>query len=211
MASDSNRPNVKEKNNATKEGQDNGKNKLLRDERVRFTIGLFLLLLGVYFLISLISYLFTWKVDQSLEWQSLFSKAEYEVKNWTGRFGAVISAQFMNHWFGLSSLALPSIIIVFGLKLLKLYRKNIWRFIFNIFIGTLLCSLVLGFLFETAKGFLGSGLGGAQGLFVSKWLSALLGKVGTSFFAVTSGYCLHHFYQAFNATLVQKNHQGITY
>ncbi|NLI86661.1 MAG: DNA translocase FtsK [Bacteroidales bacterium] len=181
MASDSNRPNVKEKNNATKEGQDNGKNKLLRDERVRFTIGLFLLLLGVYFLISLISYLFTWKVDQSLEWQSLFSKAEYEVKNWTGRFGAVISAQFMNHWFGLSSLALPSIIIVFGLKLLKLYRKNIWRFIFNIFIGTLLCSLVLGFLFETAKGFLGSGLGGAQGLFVSKWLSALLGKVGTSF------------------------------
>jgi len=26
MASDSNRPNVKEKNNATKEGQDNGKN-----------------------------------------------------------------------------------------------------------------------------------------------------------------------------------------
>jgi Trk-type K+ transport system membrane component len=59
MAADSNRPNAKGKNNTTGEGQDNSKKKLLRDDRVRVTIGLFLLLLGVYFLISLISYLFT--------------------------------------------------------------------------------------------------------------------------------------------------------
>jgi len=48
-------------------------------------------------------------------------------------------------------------------------------------VGTVLLSLVLGFLFRATGGFLGSGLGGAHGLFVSDWISAFIGKVGTAF------------------------------
>ena len=49
--------------------QDNSADKksFFKDERVRFTIGLFTLLLSIYITIAFISYLFTWKVDQSFE------------------------------------------------------------------------------------------------------------------------------------------------
>ena len=162
---------------------DNTANKktLLKDERVRFTIGLFTLLLSIYITIAFISYLFTWKVDQSFEWQNLFSGSDVRVKNWTGKLGASISMQFMHKWFGVSSLAFPLIFAVFALKLLKLYNGRLWKPTFKVIVGVVIFSLVTGFLFGTAHGFLGSGLGGAHGLFVSEWISAILGKVGTAF------------------------------
>ncbi|MGE0088616.1 MAG: DNA translocase FtsK 4TM domain-containing protein [Bacteroidales bacterium] len=164
-----------------KEKSTTEKKSFLKDERVRFTIGLFALLLSIYILISFISYLFTWKVDQSFEWQNLFSGSDIRVKNWTGKLGASISALFMNKWFGISSLAFPLIIAVYGLKLLKLYTGKIWKLTFKVIIGVVLFSLISGFLFSTAHGFLGSGLGGAHGLFIAEWISAIIGKVGTAF------------------------------
>lgn len=163
--------------------QDNSANKksFFNDDRVRFTIGLFTLLLSIYLVIAFVSYLFTWKVDQSFEWQNLFSGSDVRVKNWTGKLGASISMQFMHRWFGVSSLAFPLIFAVFGLKLLKLYNGRLWKPTFKVIVGVVLFSLVTGFLFGTAHGFLGSGLGGAHGLFVSEWISAILGKVGTAF------------------------------
>jgi S-DNA-T family DNA segregation ATPase FtsK/SpoIIIE len=89
--------------------------------------------------------------------------------------------QFMHKWFGVSSLAFPLIFAVFGLKFLKLYNGRLLKPTFKVIVGVVLFSLVTGFLFGTAHGFLGSGLGGAHGLFVSEWISAILGKVGTSF------------------------------
>ncbi|HOZ15855.1 MAG TPA: DNA translocase FtsK 4TM domain-containing protein [Tenuifilaceae bacterium] len=157
------------------------KKSFFKDERVRFTIGLFTLLLSIYITIAFVSYLFTWKVDQSFEWQNLFSGSDIRVKNWTGKLGASISAQFMHHWFGVSSLAFPLIFAVFGLKLLKLYSGKIWKLTFKVVVGVVLFSLITGFLFGTAHGFLGSGLGGAHGLFIAEWISAILGKVGTAF------------------------------
>lgn len=157
------------------------KKSLFRDDRVRFTVGLFMLLLSIYFAIALISYIFTWKVDQSFEWQNLFSGSDIRVKNWTGKLGASISSQFMNRWFGISSLAFPLIIAVLGLKLLRLYSGKFWKFTFKVIVGVVLLSLVTGFLFETSNGFLGSGLGGAHGLFIAEWVTAILGKVGAAF------------------------------
>lgn len=175
------------KDNSGKEPKDKpndntaNKKPLLKDERVRFTIGLFTLLLSVYITIAFVSYLFTWKVDQSFEWQNLFSGSDIRVKNWTGKLGASISMQFMHKWFGVSSLAFPLIFAVFALKLLKLYNGRIWKPTFKVIVGVVIFSLVTGFLFGTAHGFLGSGLGGAHGLFVSEWISAILGKVGAAF------------------------------
>jgi S-DNA-T family DNA segregation ATPase FtsK/SpoIIIE len=48
-------------------------------------------------------------------------------------------------------------------------------------LGMVLLSILLGFLFTDTNGFLGSGLGGAHGLFVSQWLVAFIGKLGTAF------------------------------
>lgn len=153
----------------------------IHDERVRFTIGLFILLLGLYFLLAFISYVFTWKIDQSFEWQSIFSGTDVKVSNWGGRLGATLSNQFMNRWFGLPSLAFPLILVLWGLKLLKVIRRRLLKFVFKTLLGILVSSLTLGFLFKDLGGFMGSGLGGAHGLFVSDWLASVVGKLGGAF------------------------------
>ncbi|MEY1638058.1 FtsK/SpoIIIE family DNA translocase [Tenuifilum osseticum] len=154
---------------------------LFKDERIRFTLGLFLILLGFYIFLSFLSFLFTWKVDQSIEWVSIFSSTEQKIGNWGGKLGASLSNQFINHWFGITALAFPLIFMVLGLKLLKFIRGRVTKFIFKVLLGILVGSLTLGFLFKELGGYLGSGLGGAHGLFVSEWLSTVIGKVGAAF------------------------------
>lgn len=157
------------------------KKSFFKDERVRFTLGIFTVFFAIYLTIAFISYLFTWQVDQSFEWQNIFSGSDTRVQNWTGKIGASFSVQFMNRWFGIASFSIPFIIGLLGLRLLKTRPLPFRKTTFKLIIGTVLLSLVLGFLFQTTGGFLGSGLGGAHGLFVSNWISALVGKVGTAF------------------------------
>jgi len=157
------------------------KKSFFKDERVRFTVGVFTVFFAVYLAIAFISYLFTWQTDQSFEWQNIFSGSDTRVQNWTGKIGASFSVQFMNRWFGISSLSIPFIVGLLGLRFLKLRPLPFRRTTFKLIIGTVLLSLVLGFLFRTTGGFLGSGLGGAHGLFITNWISALIGKVGTAF------------------------------
>src|SRR5690606_31020243 len=81
-------------------------------------VGLFLLILSVYFLIAFISYLFTWKEDQSYVsaanggWHTLFQTREElalagvdspVVQNWMGKVGALLAHQFIYKWFGIAS------------------------------------------------------------------------------------------------------------
>jgi len=163
------------------DSKDVSNDSLFKDERIRFTVGLFLILLGFYIFLSFLSFLFTWKVDQSIEWVSIFSSNEQKIGNWGGKLGASLSNQFINHWFGITALAFPLIFMVLGLKLLKFIRGRVTKFIFKVLLGILVGSLTLGFLFKEFSGYLGSGLGGAHGLFVSEWLSTFIGKVGAAF------------------------------
>jgi S-DNA-T family DNA segregation ATPase FtsK/SpoIIIE len=157
------------------------KKPFLKDERVRFTAGVFTVFLAAYLTISFVSYLFTWQVDQSFEWQNIFSGSDTRVANWTGKIGASFSVQFLNRWFGISSFTIPFIIGLIGLRLLKFRPLPLRKTTFKLILGAILLSLVLGFIFRTTGGFLGSGLGGAHGLFISDWASAFIGKVGTAF------------------------------
>ena len=157
------------------------KKSFFKDERVRFTAGVFTIFLAVYLTIAFLSYLFTWQADQSFEWQNIFSGSDTRVENWTGKIGASFSVQFMNRWFGISSFSIPFLIGLLGLRLLKTRPLPFRKTTFKLLLGTVLLSLVLGFVFRTTGGFLGSGLGGAHGLFITNWVSALVGKVGTAF------------------------------
>jgi S-DNA-T family DNA segregation ATPase FtsK/SpoIIIE len=85
----------------------------LKDGRLVKVLGLFFLILSVFFLTAFTSYVFTWQEDQSYVskanggWGNLF-KNEQElalhdirpvVDNWMGKFGALLSNQFIYEWF----------------------------------------------------------------------------------------------------------------
>jgi S-DNA-T family DNA segregation ATPase FtsK/SpoIIIE len=150
------------------------------DERFKVTLGIIVSGFAVLLFISFVSYIFTWKTDQSFEWSRVFSDPEYKVENWSGKLGAYFSSLFINHWFGIASFAVPFLLLLIGFRLMRVKIKNLALIIRSTIIGLLLLSIWLGFLLGDFMGILGSGLGGKHGLYLSEWLRALAGTFGAA-------------------------------
>lgn len=149
------------------------------NENLKFLAGIVLCGLALYLIIAFVAYLFWWKSDQSLPSDQLIAGADVQVKNWSGRLGVALSGLLITNGFGLGAFFIPLIIGTAGLKLLNFPGIKVWKLIFSFAISAILLSLVLGYAFGSAKGFLGSGPGGAQGYFAARWLNAFMGKPGT--------------------------------
>jgi DNA segregation ATPase FtsK/SpoIIIE, S-DNA-T family len=167
------------KNNKAKSGS------FLTDERFKITLGIMLSGFAVLLFISFISYLFTWKTDQSFDWSRVFSEPEYRVDNWSGKVGAYFSNLFINRWFGVSSLAVPFMLLLIGFSLMRIRIKRLGFIIRVTFAGMILFSVWLGFVFEGFSGILGSGLGGKHGLYLSQWLRSFAGILGAGLILLT--------------------------
>jgi DNA segregation ATPase FtsK/SpoIIIE, S-DNA-T family len=152
-----------------------------KDERFRLSFGSFILVFALFLILSFVSYFFTWKTDQSFEWEKIISNPDLRVENWAGKSGAWFSALFINKWFGIASFSVPFLLILTGFRLLRIRLAPFGRTFRIVVTGAILLSLALGYTFGSAGGFLGSGPGGAHGYFMSEWLNAFLGKTGTAF------------------------------
>lgn len=156
-------------------------------------LGLLMLLLSIYFLVAFVSYLFTWSVDHSYVsssnggWSNLFKTQEElqalgfdqpVVENWLGKFGALLSHQFIYKWFGVASFIFIGVLFIFGYRLLfkvqlfSLVKTLVYSFFFLVFI-----SLLLGFLhgFNTHNPHF---LEGEFGFWTNRLLQAQIGVVG---------------------------------
>lgn len=108
-------------------------------EKATKVLGLLCLLMALYFLLAFTSYLFTWQDDQSYVaasnggWSNLF-KSESELKelgvevamvnNWLGKFGALLSHQFIYKGFGVASFIYIPLLLIVGYRLL--YKEVIY-------------------------------------------------------------------------------------
>jgi len=167
----------------TKEDRKNGKKKssLFRDERFKVTMGLILTGFSILLFLAFVSYLFTWKIDQSFEWRKVFSNPDFQVDNWSGKVGAWFANLFLNKWFGIASFTIPFLLLLMGLKLMHVKILPLGSTIRITLVFTIIISIWLGYIFGNAGGFLGSGPGGRHGLYVSDWLKAFSGSIGTLF------------------------------
>ncbi|MEN8158162.1 MAG: DNA translocase FtsK [Bacteroidota bacterium] len=152
-----------------------------RDDRFRYAMGIVFLLSALFMLLSFISYLVHWRTDQDFEWAKVFSGPGIEVKNQGGKLGAWLSNLFINKWFGLASFLFPGILIIWTMSLYKIRLVKTWRAVRHSLILVILLSVTLGLLFKDGNGILGSGPGGEHGFFISRWLLASIGYVGTAF------------------------------
>lgn len=167
----------------------------LQDGRAIKITGLFFIILSLYFLIAFTSYLFTWQDDQSYVidanggWGNLFKTADElkdagvtapVVQNWLGKFGALLSHQFIYEWFGIASfLFVLSFFIIgyrmlFKVRILSISKTLGYSFFFLIFI-----SLTIGF----AHSFWAESphyLEGEFGYWTNKMLAAQIGAAGVA-------------------------------
>lgn len=193
---------VKKRKNPTISYQKRSKTKSF--DRIKFSegqrkalkiFGLFLLLLSGLFLVAFLSYLFTWKADQSYiaasngGWRTLFDTNQELlaedteiplVENKLGKFGALLANQFIYNWFGISSFLFVLILFVIGYKLL--YKRSIlpvWKTVLYALLSILILSVTLGF----AQDFISPTphiLEGKFGYWTNQILKAQIGTVGTA-------------------------------
>lgn len=154
------------------------KQPFFREEKFKIAAGLILTGFSVLLFVSFVSYLFTWKTDQSFAWSRVFSEPEYEVENWSGKVGAWFSNLFLNRWFGLPSFAVPFMVFLIGLRMMKVKIPRLGRMLRITLVGMLLASVWLGFVLGSLGGFIGSGPGGKHGLYVGQWIHAFAGLIG---------------------------------
>ncbi len=149
-----------------------------KNERTQKLIGLLLILAGVYLFIALLSYIFTWTKDQDkvLGPLSELFAVDTKVYNWLGKFGALVSHQFMYKWFGVASFILVPVFIVYGLQ--KVLNKQITKpssFTAKWLFCMIWTSLLLAFFFHDKLFY----LGGGYGYILNIQLSNYVGSVGT--------------------------------
>lgn len=133
-----------------------------RDERTQKIFGLLLILFSAYLTIAFVSYFTSWDVDQDKvlgSREDLFLP-ETKVKNWLGKFGALISHFFMYKGFGVSSFILVPVLCMFGLqKVVQRTLINVASFNAKWLFFMVWGSLVFSYIFSEKLFFMGGGFG----------------------------------------------------
>lgn len=186
------------------------KGNFFKDERVKLTLGIFLLFFAAYLLVAFISHFFTWKADQSFEYERVISASHVQVENWAGKAGAYFSLLFITELFGIAAFVIPFLLALTGFRLLNVRLLPLRKSYRNALIGMLILSLWLSYVFEDAGGYLGSGLGGKHGFFVAQWLEAILGKPGTAFLLIIITFAFLLFSFHYLLLMVKSNVLGKT-
>lgn len=149
----------------------------MTDPRTPRLFGLFLLFLAAYLGFAFLSYIFTWREDQSavLAHELELLLTDIRVSNWFGRFGAVLSNFFFYWLFGLPSFFIIYALVLYGVTIVnggstaslrhRRMRILLWMITF---------SVLLGFLFHNS----GFPWGGNVGYTISEWLISLIGSFG---------------------------------
>ena len=170
---------------ASKTAKSSAKSKsFFSDERIKFVFGILITGFALYLLLACVSYLVWWKADLSLPWKDVISGPEIKVKNWAGKSGFWLADMIIGFGFGYGAFFLPLIIGSIGLALLNFPKIKLWSFIVKCAFAAIILSLILGFIFGEAGGYLRSGPGGAQGYLITRWLNAFMGMIGTGILLV---------------------------
>jgi S-DNA-T family DNA segregation ATPase FtsK/SpoIIIE len=166
----------------------------IKEKRAKLIGGAFLLLFSTYLFVALISFFFTWSIDQDKVidgYWALLSNNEIKVANWLGKTGAILSHWFMHRGFGIASLFFIPIIFALGFKLvfkIKLisFRKTIKHTLILLALVSCASSFIFNHLFKTEWFF----IGGNFGFQANVWLISLFGIIGTALMlvALSAGY-----------------------
>ena len=149
------------------------------DPRTRVISGVVLLAIALFLFVAYISFFFTGTADQSLLDMSRADRREHrgEIRNILGLPGAALADFLIDGSFGLVSIVLILLLVVYGLYCLKVrFETPLRAFVCTVF-WLLWGAIVLGFL----QLMVGTGTfrwGGAFGACFSQWLNSYIQPVG---------------------------------
>lgn len=137
--------------------------------------------MGGLIAVSNISYLEYWRIDQNIAtWGNLFSSPQQEALNWGGRLGAIMGRTIIGEWFGVFGELLPLAILFLAVKALRIKSLKLQRAVPATITVMIVGSIAMGHFTGSDPEVLGSGWGGAHGIFIAQWLNAMIGSIGTT-------------------------------
>lgn len=161
----------------------------LKDERLHKSLGLLFILTSFYLFIAFTSYLFTWKIDNSLvEGNSElvnFWDDSVKVNNWLGKFGALSAHKFLKVWFGISSYVFVLLSFVLGVRIVfKIKILPLLKTLKISIISLIWTSICMAFFFKAPYDF----MGGYFGQQIIDWSNNIVGSIGTGFLVFFTGF-----------------------
>lgn len=168
----------------------------------RWVLGIVLFAFAVFMLVAVASYYFTWQADQNFVRHGEMNRQEVGVvANQTGKMGATIAHYVVGQWFGVFGIIIPVLLIIIALRIIDFRPALLSKSVRIGVIAIILGSLSLGFLFGERWDIFGTGLGGAHGIYLSRWIVSYLGKAGTGL-ALLLGWILLGVYTTRRTILV---------
>jgi S-DNA-T family DNA segregation ATPase FtsK/SpoIIIE len=174
----------------TKRSKNNTRNRLSLSDNQKWIVGLVIFFFAIYALWVCVSYLFTWNGDQAVAGalgggsepgsDKFVSAAEAIPTGEKGSLGVHIARLLVGRGFGLFAIAIPLVLSIIGLRLMRYRPTALERSIRVTLAGMILGSMTLGLVFGTQWGVFGSGLGGETGIFAAGWLRETIGLVGAA-------------------------------
>lgn len=160
----------------------------LKGEMLRFVVGLFLLIAGIFMLLAFTSHFFAGQLEQS----EIEAGKLIHPHNIGGVLGAYTARYFMEQCFGICAYFIPIFLIAWAVKLIRVYKIRLWKWFLNCAIlmlwgSTLLClieDMLLG------DGMLFGGVtfhaGGLHGMVVYQMLRTMVGIPGACILVITT-------------------------
>lgn len=145
--------------------------KVKRNLQRKMAAGVFVVLISFMLICSFISYLFTWKADQSA--LSEFGVKSVVVENEWGKLGAFLGDIFIYKGFGITTLFPVCVMLLYGFSLIIGLRKAFLNHIFWSVAGMIYVSTFFGFFSGDA-----TILSGVIGFELNIFLQSYLGLLG---------------------------------
>lgn len=179
----------------------------LNTEKIRIGLGLALTFLSLIMLVAFTSYLFTGNYDQNILQTGINDLGTHEVRNWLGKFGAVLSQKFIGDWFGLAGFIFIPIVFRLGMKALfhisLMTTRNVFKYSVFLFLWL---PPFMAFVFTSDETLM---LGGGIGHTLVHFLNMSIGSVGafllilfilTAFVLINFNVSLQNAFTPANAT-----------
>ena len=162
-------------------GEAVGFKNIFSNEKTDFVLGVFLLLVAVYIIIAMCSYLSTGQADQSIledmrpgEWLN----SDHKFANYCGSIGAIISYTLITINFGLAAFFIPAFIILVGLRLMGAYKVNLWKWFLGMALVMIWCSVTFAKFLTPIMSDQVYNPGGNHGLYCVQQLENIIGPPG---------------------------------
>ena len=191
-----------------------GAEAFINNEKIEFVLGLCTFLISILIFISFFSFFSTGKADQSLledlrpqEWlnhNKLF-------QNSCGSIGAITSHFFITKGFGLAALLIPTFLILVGLKLIKVYSINLWKWFLSLSIIMFWSSIAFTKFLSPLMGEEIFNPGGYHGLFCVQFLEQVVGTPGLIVFLLLTALTFFTYITSETITLIRRILNPIDY